>query len=223
MTDLSPKARALIQTGRSAFRPSETDRVRIEAALRKHLGADALTSVTASKTIANWQIVAGLALTLGVLGMTAFMLLRSPASDRQSHPQAAPVSTTPTPASEEPPTTESSTPSDTTIVAAVEVRTPAHQPSPRDRLSRELALLSRATSALHAADPAAALKALEEHQRKFPNGVLREERRSAMALALCSLGRFDEGRNELARLAPHSPEAARAREVCKLPPSAAAP
>jgi hypothetical protein len=223
MTDLSPKARALIQSGRSAFRPSDTDRARIESGLREHLGADALAAGTTTtiKTFASWKVAAGLTLTVGVLGMTAFMWLRHPASDRKPQPQTAPMSTTPAPAPEKASTIHAPSPAETTSVGSVQVREPVRQPAPRDRLSREVALLSRATSALHAGDPTAALKALEEHQRKFPNGVLSEERRAAKALALCSLARFNEGRSELARLAPQSPEAARARELCNPQPSAA--
>jgi hypothetical protein len=218
MTDLSSKARALIRTGRSSFRPRESDRARIESALRERLGPDALTSetlpTTASKMVASWQAASGLALIVGVAGITAFMLLRHTGSNSQPRPQPAPTITRPAPTPSTPPQSQASPPVDRTSVAKVEARDAPHQPHPRDRLSREVALLSRATSALHAGDPSAALRALDEHQRKFPNGMLSEERRAAKALALCSLGRFDEGRSELAHLTPRSPEAARARDLC---------
>jgi hypothetical protein len=58
------------------------------------------------------------------------------------------------------------------------------------------------------------LNALDEHQRKFPNGVLNVERRAVKAQALCSLKRVSEGRAVLARLEPHSPAAARAKQLC---------
>jgi hypothetical protein len=83
-----------------------------------------------------------------------------------------------------------------------------------DSLAQEVALLSRATSALHRGNPAEALQVLNEHLRKFPNGLLGEERRAAKAQALCALGRKSEGRSELAHLAPQSPAAAHARQVC---------
>jgi hypothetical protein len=75
-------------------------------------------------------------------------------------------------------------------------------------------LLSRATTALRAGRAVEALKALDEHQSRFPRGALGEERRAAKAQALCSLGRMSEGRAELARLAPESPALARAKQVC---------
>ena len=86
----------------------------------------------------------------------------------------------------------------------------------QDGLAQEVALLTRATSDLRAGRAADALKALDEHQRKFPNGVLSVERRAARAQALCSLKRVSEGRAELTRLAPQSPAAARAKQVCDL-------
>jgi hypothetical protein len=91
-----------------------------------------------------------------------------------------------------------------------------------DRLAQEVALLSRATSELRAGHAAQALKALAEHQRKFPAGALSEDRRAAKAQALCLLGRVVQGRAELARLPAQSPAAARAAQVCdaSLPPTA---
>jgi hypothetical protein len=90
----------------------------------------------------------------------------------------------------------------------------APAPSGRDRLAEEVALLSRATKALRAGRAGEALRALDEHQSRFPRGALSEERRAAKAEALCSLGRVSEGRAELGRLAPQSPAAARAKQVC---------
>jgi hypothetical protein len=66
-------------------------------------------------------------------------------------------------------------------------------------LSEEAALLQRAERALAANEPGAALSALAEHERRFPAGVLREERQAAKVLALCELGRVAEARS-LARV-----------------------
>jgi hypothetical protein len=59
------------------------------------------------------------------------------------------------------------------------------------------------------------LKTLDEYQRRFPKGQLTEERRAARAQALCALGRRSEAEGELARLAPQSLAAARAKQVCE--------
>ncbi|HEX2670172.1 MAG TPA: hypothetical protein VHM25_04830, partial [Polyangiaceae bacterium] len=93
-----------------------------------------------------------------------------------------------------------------------EPKAPA-QPA-QDALAKEVALLSRATSDLRAGRAGAALKLLDEHQRKFPNGMLVVERRAVRAQALCSLKRVSEGRAELAQLAPQSPAAGRAKQLC---------
>jgi hypothetical protein len=50
---------------------------------------------------------------------------------------------------------------------------------PADSLAEEVAILSHASAELHAGRPAAALKALDEHRRKFPRGALAQERTSA--------------------------------------------
>jgi TolA-binding protein len=89
---------------------------------------------------------------------------------------------------------------------------------PKDHLAQEVALLSRATSALRAGRAADALKTLNEHQRQFPRGMLAQERRGARAQALCALGRRQEAQADLAtlaRTAPQSPQAARARQACE--------
>jgi hypothetical protein len=86
-------------------------------------------------------------------------------------------------------------------------------------LALEVAILSRASSDLYGGRPANALKALEEHQRRFPAGALAEERTAARIRALCALGRVNEAQTDLTMLSrstPDSPHLARARKVCAL-------
>jgi hypothetical protein len=219
MTALTPKARALVQAGKTALRATSADRERIEAALRVRLGSDALpldNGVTAAGSGASWQAVAGVATGVCVLGALAVLALRPAAS--------APV---PPARSAAPPPAQSALPDLPPTAAGApapfavppELGSSPEQPGtsaprPRDRLAREVALLSRATSQLRAGHAAAALRTLGEHQRNFPNGALSEERRAAEAQALCLLGRVGEGRAKLAQLAPGSPAAARAAELC---------
>jgi hypothetical protein len=64
-----------------------------------------------------------------------------------------------------------------------------------------------------------ALAALDEHQRKFPRGVLAPEREAARPLALCAAGRVDEGRRAAAPFLegdPNSPTAQHIRSACGL-------
>jgi hypothetical protein len=67
---------------------------------------------------------------------------------------------------------------------------------------------------LRAGRVSVALKTLDEHRRRFPSGILTEERCAARAQALCALGRQREAQAELDRLAPRSLAAARARQIC---------
>jgi len=217
MTALDPKARALVEAGRRALRSTAGDRERIEAALRARLGDAALppdAGVTQVATTASWQALTGAAIGVCVLAGVALYALR-PAPSAPA-PDARPATHRPAPQ-----TTPADPPS-----AVPERAAPAHSivppstppasasPRARDALAREVALLSRATSALRAGHPAAALRTLADHQRHFPTGALVEERRAAKAQALCLLGRVGEGRAELARLTPQSPAAATAQQVC---------
>jgi hypothetical protein len=92
----------------------------------------------------------------------------------------------------------------------------------RDRLAEEVSILSQAAKDLRAGNAAKALSALNEHQKKFPSGLLTQERRAARAEALCSLGRFGEADAELStlvRTAPQSPLTVRAQQRCKARPT----
>ena len=228
MAALSPKARALVQAGRDAYRPADADRARIEATLVARLGPGALPTdapptpgASGLPAAAGWHSLARLAIGVGLLGGAGFLAL----GPSGNHPVSPPDHPSPAPA-----------------LASVVATTPAMEPAPpgsvleaapavptdtapgeapasklarsQDSLAQEVLLLSRAASNLRAGRPAEALKALDEHQRKFPHGTLGVERRAAKAQALCALKRVSEGRAELAHLAPGSPAAARAKQVC---------
>jgi hypothetical protein len=221
MTELNPRARALIRAGRGALRPNASDRERIESALRERLGAAAFTpepSTTVYKTV-GWQPVMGLVLSVCVLGTVIFLALRPAVKQPASVARPTPTVTQP-PAPMADPPSELPSPAPPPMPAkTLQTAEPVSTPPLRDGLAREVALLSRATTALRAGNAAAALKTLDEHQRQFPRGALSEERSAAKAQALCSLGRNDEGRVELSHLAPHSPAAQVARQLCDAPPS----
>jgi hypothetical protein len=69
-----------------------------------------------------------------------------------------------------------------------------------------VAILSQAERALSAGQYQVALRSLDEHRRKFPNGALAQERIAARVQALCGLGRTSDAQAELARLARLSPK-----------------
>jgi hypothetical protein len=219
--DLNPKARALLDAGRAALRATAGDRERIEAALRARLGPDALpveADVPSVSTPTAWRAVARLAIGVGVVVGATFVALRpitmtslqSPVQHAPSPPVAAPQEVgTPADVIEPAPivVTADNAPSVTKGSAPSTARRP-------DGLAQEVALLSRAATQLRSGQAAKALKVLDEHERRFPRGSLREERRAARAQAFCLLGQVDKARAELALLPAQSPAAARALQVC---------
>jgi hypothetical protein len=239
MSDMSPEGEALVRAARRAFGPSGADRVRVLEALQSRLGDAALlaraTPATAAQVggsralrllLSRWGVV-GLA-ALGTAGVfLGAGLARAPRHDAAPAPLTALESVAPAgtgaaspgeaqPAkAEEPP-------------AAFALPNAPHPPETRsaprrqtrDGLSDEVALLSRAEVELNGGHPESALRELDEHERRFPHGLLTEERTAARVQALCALGRFAEGNAELAQLArvsPHSPLAERARQACRDP------
>lgn len=224
MTELSSRAAALVRAGRTASRPSLEDRERITSALRARLGDAVLpfdpTSAT-SLAKAGWLKVSALGAAVGVASLATYLALRPPEGEQMPGPvreaaavrveAAAPQRAVPAPAltlgSAAPPAAASAASSEPSVTSARRA----------DSLAQEVAILSRATSELRAGRAANALKWVEEHRRKFPNGVLAEERRAARVQALCALGRQREAEPELARLAriaPQSPNTLRAKQLC---------
>ncbi len=67
-------------------------------------------------------------------------------------------------------------------------------PASATGLATERALLDRARADLLAGEPAEALAAVGTHARRFPRGVLSEERDALRVEALASAGRRDEAR-----------------------------
>ncbi len=65
--------------------------------------------------------------------------------------------------------------------------------SSSDTLSEEIHLLGSASASLRAGDPGRALALLRDHERRFQNSSLLEERSAWIAVALCRLHRRPEG------------------------------
>jgi hypothetical protein len=239
MSRLSPEAEQLLRAGRAVLRPSDTDRERVLSGLLQRTGnvPDAGAGTTepscaaAASKLTLWKATGALA-GLVVVGAGAFFALRpEPAATPAPAPSATatakivaavegalPASaekvlpSAPTELAEQPaPQRSEESPSVTPPRAPAKRRA---QPRAGDSLAREVALLSRASSELHAARHAAALQALDQHARRFPDGVLSQERAAARARALCALGRTSEAQVELAKLVAGSPHAARAAQAC---------
>jgi hypothetical protein len=96
-------------------------------------------------------------------------------------------------------------------------KSPAHPSS--STLEAEMAIVGRAQNALKSGQPGEALRALDEHARRFPSGVLALERSGVRTVALCQAGRVDEGRaaaRSYLRLVPNSVLSKRIRIACQL-------
>jgi TolA-binding protein len=79
-----------------------------------------------------------------------------------------------------------------------------HDSAPRrapaaDSHNVELAILQRARAAVAGGRFATALEAVAEHQRRFPNGLLQEEREALRVKALAGLGKSDDARTAAQR------------------------
>jgi len=221
VSELSPDAQSFIRGCRSAARPTLAEQERVTAMLRARLGDAALplesatTNASSAVLHATRLKLSAVALAIGAAGGALVLSLAGPVHVRSVPAptlsvvitrQAAPAA----PVAEEP-------------ASAPPLASSGREPMissiqrPGDRLAQEVAIMSRATSQLHAGRPAAALKAIAEHQQKFPNGVLAQERRAARVQALCALGRNSEAAPELDRLlraAPRSPTTLRAAQAC---------
>jgi hypothetical protein len=88
---------------------------------------------------------------------------------------------------------------------------------PSSDLSREARALSGVQRAVRDGRSSEALALLDQQDRDFPQGELRQERVAARVVALCAAGRASEARTLAASFlarAPRSPLAARMRTVC---------
>lgn len=224
MSELSEAARALIRDGQSVLRPSLDDRARVASALAARLGETAVVASTAAVGSAAgrwlpWQKVAGVVAAGGLLGLGASWALLEPEAPRELPVASRPVRSLnavstpvspPAPADETAPTPLASPPTQGFVSSAKPM-------AASDRLAEEVAILSKATSELRGGRAGAALRLLDDHQRRFPGGRLVEERRAARIQALCALGSRAAAESELARLArssPRSPHLARAQQAC---------
>jgi len=222
MSALSPKARALIEQAQEEVRPAAGEMERLEALLDAQLGIPPVNPVVRGPLPApraSVRLLGSLGVGAALIAGAALWMLRPGVSQTQAVPTAsASVEVKPPPVT--PPSIEPISEAQAPVAPqpapsakpALEPKAPA-QPA-QDALAQEVALLSKATSNLRAGRAGAALRLLDEHQRKFPNGMLTVERRAVRAQALCTLKRVSEGRAELAQLAPQSPAAGRAKQLC---------
>lgn len=89
-------------------------------------------------------------------------------------------------------------------VPAVVAPAPA-PPPPASQGDAELSLLQQAMTAAQSGEPAAALAAVAEHARRFPDSPMAQEREVIAVEALAALGRHDEAKARVAAFRAHWP------------------
>jgi hypothetical protein len=152
-----------------------------------------------------------------VLRQTPPVMPRTHATEgSEALPTSAPPAT-PEPAAESKPGAARSPAPPAAPVRPSEPEPAAPAPRPTDPLEGEIRGLGEAHGALKDGDPARALALLDEQSAAYADGQLRQERDAARVLALCKLGRTDDGRALAARFLaenPRSPLTDRVRAAC---------
>jgi hypothetical protein len=230
MSELKPELASLVRAGKTAFRPQPSDRDRVLQSLSQSLGEGALldgrrhteppTKVGATRLAAQGWVLGGLgALAVGA-GVVAAAHPWTATPSRARSAAAASISAPPTSAAALAlPTAADDEPARPRVESASSSPRGGTRASfaPSDSLPEEVRLLSRAEQQLGAGRADEALRTLGEHERRFPNGALAEERVAARVQSLCALGRVAEAKADLAKLArsyPQSPHLDHARRFC---------
>jgi hypothetical protein len=231
---LDAETRALIDAARDMHDPAHEQRVRTLQGLEDKLAAGAAAGVLGGSLPAAAKI-ALLVLGLGAISSGGLWL-----GHHASEPHARGVGARPQPGSTHAPTAapEAATapinaPTATTAPITAPPTAAAnadHQPRETARaqhaanplhgttsLDRETTLLRAVNGAINAGDGARALRLLAEYDQRFAAGILREERAAAAVLALCQVGRLQDGRAAATRFAasyPRSPLLRRVDTAC---------
>lgn len=223
MSELQPDTRALLDAARDAHDPSQSDRTRIRGRLGAQLGAGAFaaTALTGTSTTARAALRWGAG--AAIVGVATILIWAWTTHPKEIAPAPQPVVIAPKvetqPKPEQTATEIGPAPVPVESLAQAKVDKPAAPiaTQPVNSLEAELALLRDAKKALDDGNANQSLSILSEHERRFPNGVLVEERAATRVLALCAAGRTSEARTgatDFLAKYPRSPSAPRVRTSC---------
>jgi hypothetical protein len=209
MTDLSPEARAILDAGRDGDGAGDLERARVRRALLAKIaaggavlaGSSAAAAPTATGTTAGAGGVAASASALPLAKLLVPLAILAAGGMGAGiawkvRRDAAPAAATSVPARpperlapvspEAPPPVAApeprSSPPRHTHVAARELA-----PPPTNRLTEETSLLASVNAALRGGESARALALLDDYDRRYPSGVLREEVLATRLIARCRL------------------------------------
>ena len=236
MTELKSETQALLELGRSGDDPSEVAIQRNRRQLMLKVGGAALgtAAVTGSTTKAlaassslKMLTICGALAATGV-GLGGYALVQSsapPSSTRATPAEHAPAavvereSASTAPAASEAPQVTANTPvAPDSSAFTPTLRNPAAAKSAaRTSIQSEIELIRGAQKHLHRGEARAALGLLAEHARRFPGGVLAQERDASRVSALCLAGDVAAARAQAERFlqrSPQSPFAERVKASC---------
>ena len=232
MHGLSPRARKILADARKLGPPAESKAevrhavassvaagVTVAAleATASSLGVTAAGATASGKGTLALAMVwgsAGIATGVAVTAVTLAVLPTAPPRPLPATSIALGVASAPATGVPEPET--SAAPAPAPPATSASVAEPVAFPR-RPSVAEELRLLAQARAALRDGDPGRALALADQHDARFGAGTMAEEALAARILALCALGRFEEGRSatvQLERTAPTSPQLDRVRAAC---------
>lgn len=183
--------------------------------------------VFAAKVVGATTALTGgglLVVKLGVLAIRSLVGAPEPEIQSQPRPEIAVVERFEAPATtrvepvEPEPTVETDqqelAPEPTPVSAAPKRASPSEPSVAKPGISAELALIEAARGA---SSPDATIAELREHARRFPDGVLRDEREALWAIASCEREDFVDAKHRAEALAarrPNSPLLDRVAKAC---------
>lgn len=235
MTELKSETQALLALGRAGDDPSDDAIARNRRQLALKIGGAALGGAAVTGSATKALAASGSLKMLAICGAVAVagVGLGGYALERGSAPPSSKSAAIPSPAEPapqregpalvqqlEPPA--SAEPLEVPITLGV-IPSPATTNSGGSAKARaasiqsELELIRRAQKHLHRGEDGAALALLAEHARRFPNGVLTQERDASRIAALCQAGDVVAARAQAERFlqrSPQSPFAERVKASC---------
>lgn len=224
MSGWDHESKALFTSARSALSPTEANRERVRARLTAKLGAAAvggavgatLTTSTAKAATAGTSVAAG---TGAAVKTGAAMIAAKLAAPLLVVGALATANTVPT---ETPSMRVDALPS-AAAPPAVHVRPAAAAPGAETRdeaaVREEAALVSRIDAELRAGRHSSVTRLAAEHERRFPDGLLAEEREGARVLARCATaGAAGSGVDVFLAAHPRSPMRERIVTACRARP-----
>jgi len=228
MSDLSRESRAILEAARHLDDPRPSDRARVRRALLARVaagGAATLLSSSAAAAPAVVKLLLPLVLVAaGGVGGTLWWRTRhtTDAPSASVSVAAAPIAV-PAPvvepvavAAPAPEPQVQPAPAAANLPARLPARSRTVAPAPRS-LRIETSMLADANRALRDGEPGRSLRLLDEYDRRFPAGVLRQEMTATRIIARCQVNpgaaSKEAARAFLAQY-PASPLASRVRSSC---------